>query len=218
MLKLTIRNWTSQINSMRVEALECLIIVGWYQDLHRMSWRPIHYPWHQDEMGLSGIEEETGVTTVVVSPWEYHCGYVRIGVCGFRVYSGARSLALRSHMFVQSEQGSYEYYWIWYRPIKVWMTKWWRVWCRWQQCANFCVRWLWVVFPYFYWWGAVGTRGQVACVLGCWVLSVEYGPPRWSCCIEVPGNRWCLLYSWVDGENGSGVVSCSRLVFYRVLI
>ena len=33
-------------------------------------------------MGLSGIEEETGVTTVVVSPWEYHCGYDRIGVCG----------------------------------------------------------------------------------------------------------------------------------------
>ena len=31
---------------------------------------------------MSGIEEETSVTTVVVSPWVYHCGYVRIGVCG----------------------------------------------------------------------------------------------------------------------------------------
>ena len=32
--------------------------------------------WHQDELAVSGIEEETGVTTVVI------CGYVRIGVCG----------------------------------------------------------------------------------------------------------------------------------------
>ena len=41
----------------------------------------------------------------------------------------------------------YEYCWIWYRLIKVWMAKWWRVWCHWQQCANFCVWWLWVVCP-----------------------------------------------------------------------
>ena len=73
MLKLTMRSWTSQINSMRVV---------WYQDLHRISWRSIHCPWHQDELGVSGIEEKTGVTTVVVSPWVYHCGYVRISVCG----------------------------------------------------------------------------------------------------------------------------------------
>ena len=30
---------------------------------------------------MSGIEEETGVTTVVISSWVYHCGYVFIGVC-----------------------------------------------------------------------------------------------------------------------------------------
>ena len=65
-----------QINSMRVGALVCLIVVGWYQNLGGMSWCSIHCPWHQDELGVSGIEEKTGVTTVVI------CGYVRIGVCG----------------------------------------------------------------------------------------------------------------------------------------
>ena len=28
---------------------------------------------------VSGIEEKKGVTTVVMSPWAYHYGYVRIG-------------------------------------------------------------------------------------------------------------------------------------------
>ena len=28
---------------------------------------------------------------------------------------GARNPAMRSHMFVQSEQGGYQYCWIWYR-------------------------------------------------------------------------------------------------------
>ena len=69
-------DWTSQINSMRMGALVCLIVVGWYQNLGGMSWCSIHCPWHQDELGVSGIEEKTGVTTVVI------CGYVRIGVCG----------------------------------------------------------------------------------------------------------------------------------------
>ena len=146
MLKFTMRNWTSQINSMRVEALVCLIVVGWYQDLHRMSWRSIHCPWHQDELSVSGIEEERGMTTgyiaMGISLWV--CPYWRMWV---HVGSGARSLAVRSHIFVQSEQGGYEYCWIWYRLIKVWMAKWCRVWCRWQQCANFCVWWLWVVCP-----------------------------------------------------------------------
>ena len=32
---------------------------------------------------MSGIEEETGVTTVVILPWVYHCGYVCIGVSRF---------------------------------------------------------------------------------------------------------------------------------------
>ena len=32
-----------------------------------------------------------------------------------RVDSGSRSLAVRNHMFVQSEQGGYEYCWIWYK-------------------------------------------------------------------------------------------------------
>ena len=31
---------------------------------------------------MSCIEEETGVTTVVILPWLYHCEYVHIGVCG----------------------------------------------------------------------------------------------------------------------------------------
>ena len=31
---------------------------------------------------MSGSELETGVTTVVISPWVYHCGCVRIGVSG----------------------------------------------------------------------------------------------------------------------------------------
>ena len=128
MLTSTMRDWTSQINSMRVGALVCLIVVG-YQDLHRMSWRSIHCPWHQDELGVSGIEEKTGVTTVVI------CGYIRIGVCGcvwlvVRHHMFCMSCC-EAHIFVQSEQGGYEYCWIWCRLIKVWMTKSWRVWCRW---------------------------------------------------------------------------------------
>ena len=50
----------------------------------------------------------------------YWCIWVRVG-------SGSRSLAVSNHMFVQSEQGGYEYCWIWFRLIKVWMAKWWRV-------------------------------------------------------------------------------------------
>ena len=38
---------------------------------------------------------------------------------------------------------------------------------------------------------------------------------KW-CCIEVLVNKFYLLYSWM-GEGGSEVVSCSWLVFYRVL-
>ena len=62
---------------------------------------------------MPGIEKKMGATTVVISSWVYHCGYVRM----------SRSLALRSHMFVQSEQGGYEYCWIWYRLVKLWMAK-----------------------------------------------------------------------------------------------
>ena len=51
-------------------------------------------------------------------PWVYHYGYVCIGVCGC-VGSGARTPAVRSHMFEQSEQGGYEYCWIWYRLTRV---------------------------------------------------------------------------------------------------
>ena len=83
---------------------------------------------------MSSFEEETGVTIVVILPWVYDCGYVCI--C---VGSGARSLVVRCHMFVQREQGGYECCWIWYRLIKVWIAKWWRVWCHRQRCANFCV-------------------------------------------------------------------------------
>ena len=35
---------------------------------------------------------------------------------------------------MQSEQGGYEYCWIWYRLIRVWMAKWWRV----VSLATFC--------------------------------------------------------------------------------
>ena len=37
---------------------------------------------HQDGLGVSGIDKETGVTTVVILSWVYHCGYDCIGVCG----------------------------------------------------------------------------------------------------------------------------------------
>ena len=76
MLTLTMCGWTFQINSMRTGALVCLIVDGWFQNLGGMSWRSIHCPWHQDELGVFGIEEETCVTTVVI------CGYVHIGVYG----------------------------------------------------------------------------------------------------------------------------------------
>ena len=52
--------------------------------------------------------------------------------------SGSRNLAVMHHMFGQSKQDGYEYFWIWCKLIKVWMAKWWRVWCLWQQCANLC--------------------------------------------------------------------------------
>ena len=55
---------------------------------------------------MSGIEENRSVTTVVI------CGYVRIGVCGCVRDSSFRCLAVRHHMFVQSEQDGYEYCWI----------------------------------------------------------------------------------------------------------
>ena len=48
--------------------------------------------------------------------WLYRHGYIIVG-CGYVRMS--RSLALRSHMFVQSEQGGCEYCWIWYRLIKL---------------------------------------------------------------------------------------------------
>ena len=70
--------------------------------------------------------EKTGVTIVVISPWVYHCGYVYIDVC-VCVGSSVRNPAVRSQMFMQSKQGGYEYCWIWYRLIGIWMAKWWRV-------------------------------------------------------------------------------------------
>ena len=71
---------------------------------------------------MSGIEEETSVTT----------GYIARGislwVCLYwfmwvRVGSGSNSLAVRSHILVQSKQGGHECCRIWYRLIKVWMAK-----------------------------------------------------------------------------------------------
>ena len=72
---------------------------------------------------MYGIEEETGVTTVFMSPWVYHFGYVRIGVCGCMWVVVLVVLAARSHMFLQCEQGGYQCCWIWYRLIRVWMAK-----------------------------------------------------------------------------------------------
>ena len=77
MLTLTVCDWTPQINSMRMGALVCSIVFGWYQNLGGMSWCSVHCPWHQDELDVSSIEEKTGMTTVVI------CGYVRVGVCGY---------------------------------------------------------------------------------------------------------------------------------------
>ena len=45
-----------------------------------MSYRSINCLEYQDELGMSVIEEETGVTNVI-SPWVCHCGYVCIDVC-----------------------------------------------------------------------------------------------------------------------------------------
>ena len=64
MLTSTMRDWTSQINSMRVGTLVCLIVVAWYQDLDGMSWSSIHCPWH-DELSVSGIEEKTILTCII---------------------------------------------------------------------------------------------------------------------------------------------------------
>ena len=79
--------------------------------------------------GVSGIAEETDVATVVISPWVYHCGHACNWCMWVSVGSGIRSPAAKSRRFVQSEQGSYECCWIWCRLIRVWMAKWWRVWC-----------------------------------------------------------------------------------------
>ena len=130
MLTLTMRDWTSQINSMRVGALVCLIVVGWYQNLGGMSWRSIHCPWHQDELGVSGIEEKTGVTTVVI------CWYVRIGVCGCVRVVVLRVLLWGTICLCRSNKLVVEYCWIWCRLTKVWMARWWRVW--WVFCP--CLR------------------------------------------------------------------------------
>ena len=140
MLKLTMRNWTSQINSMRVVLLVCLIVFGW------RSWRSIHCSIHAARW--------VGCVRYWWGKRCDHCGYIVMGMslwvwlywCMWvRVDSGSRSLVVRSHMFVQSEHGGYEYCWIWYRLIRVRMAKWWRLWCCLQQCANFCAWWLSVV-------------------------------------------------------------------------
>ena len=123
-------DWTFQINSMRVGALVCLIVVGWYQNLGRMASRLVGCVQYWGENGC----DYCGYMWVC----PYWCMWVGMG-------SGSRSFAVRHHMFVQSEQGDYEYYWIWCRLTKIWMVRWWRVWCRWQKCDNFSV--WWVVCP-----------------------------------------------------------------------
>ena len=111
MLTLKMRDWTSQINSMRVGTLACLIVVGWYQSLGGMSWPFIHCPWHQYELGVSGIKEKTGVTD--------HCGYM--WVCPYWCMwvwmgSGSRNFSVRHYMFVQSGYVSLNWFmWIWRR-------------------------------------------------------------------------------------------------------
>ena len=52
-------------------------------------------------------------------------------------------------------------------------------------------------------WDVVDMHEPVEHVLGCWVLPAGWGIPRWSCSIEVLGNKWYLLYSWVDGDSGA---------------
>ena len=58
--------------------------------------------------------DDYGYIVMGISLWV--CLYWGMWVC---VGSGAMNLAVRSHMFAQSEQGVYEYCWIWYRLIKV---------------------------------------------------------------------------------------------------
>ena len=115
MLKLTMHNWTFQINSMRAAALVSLIDIGRYQNLDRMSWRSIHCPLSMASRWVRCVRYWGG------NGYD-HCGYIAMGislwVCPYwcmwvRVGSGARSLAVRSQMFVLSEQGGYKYCWIW---------------------------------------------------------------------------------------------------------
>ena len=53
--------------------------------------------------------------------------------------SSARNPAGKSHIFVQSEQGGYEYCWIWYRLIRVWMAKCLRVVSLATLCQFLCI-------------------------------------------------------------------------------
>ena len=76
-----------------------------------------------------GVLYRYGCAIVGMSALVYACVCVCVG-------SSARNPTLRSHMFAQKEKGGSEYYWIWCRLKRVWMTKWWRVWCHWQHCAN----------------------------------------------------------------------------------
>ena len=141
MLTLTMRDWTSQINRMRG--------VGFGMPHSRLmipesQWDVLTF------YSLSMASRWVGCVRYWGENGCDYCGYM--WVCPYwcmwvRMGSGSRSFAVRHHMFVQSEQGCYEYCWIWCRLTKVWMARWWRVWCRSQQCANFCVWWLWVVCP-----------------------------------------------------------------------
>ena len=78
---------------------------------------------------MASVVEDTGVATVVIPLWVYQCGHACCRCVWVCEGSGVRSPAMRSHMFLQSEQGSYECCWIWCRLIRVWMARWWRVWC-----------------------------------------------------------------------------------------
>ena len=67
---------------------------------------------------------------------------------------------------MQSEQGGYEYCWIWYRLIRVWMAKWWRV----VSLATFC---------------------QFLCIIAVSTLPMlEKGVTKGRILVSVYGVRW----------------------------
>ena len=162
--------------------------------------------------------------------------------------SSVRNPAMRNHMLVQNGQDDCECCWIWYRLIRVWRVWChWQLFANsfvelpWIVCQ--CLRkelwWGECVLPSVLFIGITSycdcrsrifflllmmrcSRYVQASIIHVRLLRFPRwlcGLLRWSCCIEVLlVNKWYLLCKWVGGDSGSEVVSCSQLVFYRVLV